>query len=152
MGTCFTCKKKIGMLKSRGSKKDVIHAGYVTPESMTDHDRLCQSCLDEIKRTQVQGKKIIDKIGVTGQIILCLIPFFHLILQVYSFHRIQKVTRYAMYSAILYAIPISLLVIGYYVHELKVLIYIGISGFIGAYFIPVIWVIDWTRKYNQKST
>jgi len=58
MTTCYSCKKEIGIFKPRGTAKDILKAGYKTPDGMSEHDRLCQGCLDEIRRTQPQGSTI----------------------------------------------------------------------------------------------
>ena len=56
MGECFSCQKKIHILSRQGDKKFIIRNGYIPNEKMAESDKLCQSCLDEIKRTQTQGK------------------------------------------------------------------------------------------------
>lgn len=55
MTTCYSCKKEIGFFKPRGSVDDVLKSGYRPPQDMTEPDKLCQTCLDEIKRTQIKG-------------------------------------------------------------------------------------------------
>lgn len=151
MGTdCFFCKKKIGLFKPRANKKQIIHAGYTLPDDMSDKDSLCQECLNEIKKTQIQGKDLNKQFSVVGQIVLCLIPFFHYILQSYAFIRINKFRKFLVYFLIIHIPSVVMLFYGIYIPNFEILFYIGIAGLIGGYFIPVIWVIDWTREYNKK--
>lgn len=53
---CFSCKKEIGLFKPRGTKTDIVKAGYESPTGMSDTDRLCQECLNKIKKTQIINK------------------------------------------------------------------------------------------------
>lgn len=50
---CFSCHKKIGLLKSRGDKAIILRNGYRPPERMVEHDKLCQDCLNQIRLSQV---------------------------------------------------------------------------------------------------
>ena len=61
MSECFTCHKKLNVFSAQGNKKFIIRNGYIPPDNMTEHDTLCQSCLDEIKRTQTRGKNMDEK-------------------------------------------------------------------------------------------
>jgi len=63
MGECFSCQKKIHILSRQGDKKFIIRNGYIPNEKMAESDKLCQSCLDEIKRTQTQVKTSDKKIS-----------------------------------------------------------------------------------------
>lgn len=148
---CYSCKRKIGVFQSRGSINFITSQGYKPLEGMTKKDSICQSCLNEIKRTQIRDKKVL-RIGVAGQIVLCLIPFFHYILQAYSFYRINKLRKFLVYFTIIHAAAIGMFIVGIENKELEILFYMGIAGFVGGYFIPVIWVIDWTRAYNENPT
>lgn len=114
-----------------------------------EKDNLCQNCLNEIRKTQTRDKRTSLGLSVGWQIFLCLVPFLHYILQAYSFYRIKKLRKYLIYFIIIHAPAIVLLVIGAENHDLEILLYMGIAGLVGGYFIPVIWVIDWTRQYNK---
>jgi len=63
MVECFSCQKKIDILDRQGDKKFIIRHGYIPNEKMTESDKLCQSCLDEIVRTQTQEKTSDTKMG-----------------------------------------------------------------------------------------
>jgi len=56
---CFTCHKRIGMFgmfTRTGDREFIQMRGYQPPEGMSKYDELCQSCLDNIVKTQVQKK------------------------------------------------------------------------------------------------
>ncbi len=150
MGTiCFSCKKNIGLFKPRAHKKEIIRVGYTPPNDMSDKDSLCQECLSVVKLNQVQGKNLNSIVGVTGQIILCLIPVLHYILQSYAFIRINKFRKFLIYFLIIHVPAIVMVFTGFSFAGFALISYIGAAGLIGGYFIPVIWIIDWTREYNK---
>lgn len=149
MTICFSCNTHIGFFKPRASKKEITRAGYVPVSGMSENDKLCQKCLDEIKRTQVQGKRLTDKVGMVGQIILCLI--FPLL----AFWRIEKTLRFLAYWAII-AIGITVIIAVPYTIDkdseiaLSLGVWIIVVFYIGGWAIPLYWIIKWTRQYNQE--
>ena len=48
MGNCFSCHKKLGLIKNWRDVKTIQKYGYKPPEGMSKNDKLCATCLDVI--------------------------------------------------------------------------------------------------------
>ncbi len=64
MGNCFSCNKKMISVLNYGSKKDILKNGYLPPSEMSDRDKLCKSCLLEIKNNQTHDKHLRKKVSM----------------------------------------------------------------------------------------
>jgi hypothetical protein len=147
---CFSCKKKFGRFEKQTNKKIILRAGYTPPNGMSDNDTLCQECSNEIRRIQIQGNKINERVGLAGQIIVCLI------FPIVAFWRIKKLQRFLKYYFILMAIIITVMIIPSIIDEQSdVAMAFILGGFMIIYFglwvIPVIWIISWTKDYNETA-
>jgi hypothetical protein len=147
---CYSCKKEIGFFKPRGTTEDITRAGYKPPEGMLEHDRLCQECLDEIRRTQTQGQKWGKGVNMAVQIILCLV------IPIVAFYRIRKTQKFLAYWGIIIGISIAFMIIPTIIAEddpnsmwfvLGGFMFLYVAGWV----IPLVWIINWTKEYNRNS-
>lgn len=149
--SCFSCKREIGIFKARGSSKEIIRAGYVPPTSMSEQDRLCQECLNDIRSTQTQSKKPHGKINVGVQIILCIV--FPLL----AFWRIKRLTDFILFWLIMLGITLGMFVIAFlfYIEDndslMDLIIYFIGSAYLISGILPLYWIIKWTKEYNKNS-
>ena len=92
--TCFSCHKKLSTFTKRGDKKILIRAGYKPLLEMSDVDVLCQDCLDQIKKTQEKGRGYKEQVSIGWQV------FITFIFPLYTFWRIEKLTKAFLYNLI----------------------------------------------------
>lgn len=55
------------------SKKEILRNGWQTPENMTNHDKICKPCLQELKKSQTRGKTYGKAVSMSWQFILAVI-------------------------------------------------------------------------------
>lgn len=83
---CFSCHKKLEPMDKWGDKKHILHFGYMSPKGMSKHDKLCRSCLDNIKNTQVKEiqlkGKYVKELPVKKSIIGSYIPVWALMVAI----------------------------------------------------------------------
>ena len=144
MGNCFSCHKKMISVFSYGNKKDVLRNGYQPPENMSKGDRLCKSCLLELKNNQTQGRKYNEAMGMPGQIILTVFA------PGLSALRIEKWWRFFAFSFLLDITIIGGLFLIYsttenYIFMILAIIFYFISPF-DFYFIH-----KWTKEWNEDA-
>lgn len=147
--TCFGCHKKLSTFIKRGDKKIIIRAGYQPMQEMSDMDVLCQDCLDQIKKTQEKGRVHKERVSIGWQV------FITLIFPVYSFWRIEKFTRWFLYSllivggGILSGLGVTLVTDPDSSGWLAgIIIFIAYFGEIP---VSVYLIVKWSRKYNENS-
>ena len=129
---------------SYGSKKDVLRNGYQPPENMSNGDRLCKSCLLEIKNNQTQGRKYGETISMMGQMILTVI-FPGL-----SALRIEKWRRFAGISLLLdIAIIGGTVAIGSMIEIYELYIVALIFYFISPF--DFYFIHKWTKEWNEDA-
>ena len=151
---CFSCKKPMTNFLSYGSKKDILRNGYQPPENMSESDRLCKSCLLEIKNTQTKGRSVRQKVSVGWQVGILLLGLIVPFVWLYPFYKIEKLLKAFAISIVLVvggAIPlilVSALELDEYVANLFA-VFFGIAYFAK---IPILFyfLIKWTRAYNEK--
>ena len=144
MGSCFSCHKKMLSVLSYGSKKDVLRNGYQPPENMSNGDRLCKSCLLEIKNNQTQGRKYGETISMMGQMILTVI-FPGL-----SALRIEKWRRFAGISLLLdIAIIGGTIAIGSMTEIYEFFVIAVIFYFVSPF--DFYFIHKWTKEWNEDA-
>ena len=144
MGSCFSCHKKMLSVFSYGSKKDVLRNGYQPPENMSNGDRLCKSCLLEIKNNQTQGRKYGETISMMGQMILTVI-FPGL-----SALRIEKWRRFAGISLLLdIAIIGGTIAIGSMTEIYEFFVIAVIFYFVSPF--DFYFIFKWTKEWNEDA-
>jgi len=144
MGSCFSCHKKMLSVFSYGSKKDVLRNGYQPPENMSNGDRLCKSCLLEIKNNQTQGRKYGETISMMGQMILTVI-FPGL-----SALRIEKWRRFAGISLLLdIAIIGGTIAIGSMTEIYEFFVIAVIFYFVSPF--DFYFIHKWTKEWNEDA-
>ena len=144
MGNCFSCHKKMVTILSYGSKKDVLRNGYQPPENMSNGDRLCKSCLLEIKNNQTQGRKYGETISMMGQMILTVI-FPGL-----SALRIEKWRRFAGISLLLdIAIIGGTIAIGSMTEIYEFFVIAVIFYFVSPF--DFYFIHKWTKEWNEDA-
>lgn len=145
---CFSCHKKLRIFSHRGDKKDVLRAGYQPPTGISDGDKLCQNCLDQIKLTQERGKTFKKRISVGGQIVWCFI------FPLAAFLEIEKATKYLLYKI---GMSIPTLGLAFYLITLKIdtATMIGVlllvTWYVGGFIVPIYWIVRWTRIWNDDA-
>ena len=144
MGNCFSCHKKMISVFSYGNKKDVLRNGYQPPENMSNGDRLCKSCLLEIKNNQTQGRKYGETISMMGQMILTVI-FPGL-----SALRIEKWRRFAGISLLLdIAIIGGTIAIGSMTEIYEFFVIAVIFYFVSPF--DFYFIHKWTKEWNEDA-
>jgi len=129
---------------SYGSKKDVLRNGYQPPENMSNGDRLCKSCLLEIKNNQTQGRKYGETISMMGQMILTVI-FPGL-----SALRIEKWRRFAGISLLLdIAIIGGTIAIGSMTEIYEFFVIAVIFYFVSPF--DFYFIHKWTKEWNEDA-
>ena len=129
---------------SYGSKKDVLRNGYQPPENMSNGDRLCKSCLLEIKNNQTQGRKYGETISMMGQMILTVI-FPGL-----SALRIEKWRRFAGISLLLdIAIIGGTIAIGSMTEIYEFFVIAVIFYFVSPF--DFYFIYKWTKEWNEDA-
>lgn len=63
MGNCFSCHKKLGIINNWRNAKTIQKYGYLPPEGMSKHDKLCASCLDVIVNKSTVEESICKDCG-----------------------------------------------------------------------------------------
>ncbi|MGY5150353.1 MAG: hypothetical protein ACW9W3_09845 [Candidatus Nitrosopumilus sp. bin_68KS] len=144
MGNCFSCNKRMIGFLSYGSRKDVLRNGYQPPNEMKNSDKLCKSCLLEIKHNQTQGRTYNNSVNMIGQMILTVFA------PGLSALRIEKWWRFAGISFLLdIAIIGSAITIGAMTENsffyVLALIFYFVSPF-DFYFIH-----KWTKEWNENA-
>ena len=129
---------------SYGSKKDVLRNGYQPPENMSNGDRLCKSCLLEIKNNQTQGRKYGETISMMGQMILTVI------FQGLSALRIEKWRRFAGISLLLdIAIIGGTIAIGSMTEIYEFFVIAVIFYFVSPF--DFYFIHKWTKEWNEDA-
>jgi hypothetical protein len=129
---------------SYGSKKDVLRNGYQPPENMSNGDRLCKSCLLEIKNNQTQGRKYGETISMMGQMILTVI-FPGL-----SALRIEKWRRFAGISLLLDIATIGgTVAIGSMTEIYEFFVIAVIFYFVSPF--DFYFIHKWTKEWNEDA-
>ena len=140
MEKCFICSKALGMFSSKRSYKMLVSQMRQIPIGMTENDFVCNDCANNLGSQSYP-------VSMTGQIILVLIPFAHFILQPIAFWRIKKLRKFLLYFLTVIGVSIALTSLGS-VLKIELLTYIGLFELFADFILPVIWIHDWTKKYN----
>ena len=136
---------------SYGSKKDVLKNGYQPPENMSGRDKLCKSCLLEIKNNQTQGRKHNEKASIGSQIGILLLGIIIPFVWLYPFYKVGKLGYGLIISVGLTIVAFVPLIISFE---------FDLDSTVGAYFIilhfakiPILFyfLIKWTRAWNKDA-
>lgn len=137
MSECFSCHKKIRMFSKQANEEFILVYGYQPPEGMSKHDKLCQTCLDNIKNTQVQGKIRQFKQSVFWNIVIIFL------LAPVAFYFVKRLRKWMLYCFIPWILVLPLISVIYTPY----LIWIGILGF---YAFSIYFIIKWTEEWNAR--
>lgn len=137
MSNCFSCHKKFGVFGKRANREFILTYGYQPPERMSNYDKLCQSCLDNIKNTQVQGKvrQFKQSVGWNIVIIFLLAPV--------AFYFVKRLTKWVLYCVIPWGFVTA-------IGSLTSNPYLSGLGGLGFLSFNIYFIITWTREWNAK--
>lgn len=125
------------MFSKQADEEFIVTFGYTPPEGMTKHDKLCQSCLDNIKNTQVQGKVRQFKQSVFWNIVIIFL------LAPVAFYFVKRLRKWVLYCVIPCIFVIPLIGVMYTPY----LTWVGILVF---YALSIYFIIRWTEEWNTK--
>ena len=143
MGSCFSCNKRM-MVKalSFGSRKEILRAGYQPPDEMSEHDKLCKSCLIKIRDSQVKGKEIGEARSMAWQMFLTIIAPGWAALMIEKW---QKFVVYSLLSDL--AIIIGLIYCFAIIDNTIFLVFAIIFYFVSP--LDFYWIHKWTKEWNE---
>jgi|APSaa5957512535_1039671.scaffolds.fasta_scaffold111923_2 hypothetical protein len=151
MGNCFSCKNRIGVLKQECSKKMIMRSGYIPPENITDSDKVCVPCFENIKKTQTKGITHNEKVSLVFQSVILLLGIVIPFVWLYPFYKIGKIGYGLVITIVLTISAFVPLLISF---ELDLDTTVG-GLFIILYFakIPILFffLIKWTREWNKDA-
>ena len=155
---CFSCHKKITMFGERIDEEFISALGYQSPEGMSKHDKLCKSCFNNIKNTQVKSKlqlkteKYEKELPVVENIFGSYIPIWSLIV----FYNLG--TKYGTLSLVTHWIMVGCIFVIIFltsdysdnITSSEYINPIGIAGLISIF--PLHGLITWyfIKKYNAR--
>ena len=127
---------------SYGGRKDILRNGYQPPKNLSGQDRLCKSCLMELRKNQKQGKTYDEAVSMTRQMFWCfLFPGFAA-LNIEKWMKMWIFSIFPQYGMII--------VLGFFEIEFYEVPWIALLLYF-TFPLNFYWIHRWTKEWNKNK-